>query len=47
MARRELTIVKVPGVEHPADTGTKHLAQKEMQDCLKRAEQAAISPEDG
>ena len=37
MARRVLTIVKVPGVEHPADTETKHLAQREMHDCLKRA----------
>ncbi len=28
-ARRELTIVKVSGVENPADMGTKHLAQRE------------------
>ena len=28
VARRELTIVKVPGVENPADMGTKHLARK-------------------
>ena len=27
VARRELTIVKVPEVENPADMGTKHLAQ--------------------
>ena len=37
VARRELTTVKVPGVEIPADMVTKHLAQKEMYECLKRA----------
>ena len=37
VARRELTIVKVPGVENPADMETKHLAQREMRECLKRA----------
>ena len=37
VARRELTIVKVPGVENPADMGTKHVAQTEMHECLKRA----------
>ena len=37
VARRELTIVKVLGVENPADMGTKHLAQREMHACLKRA----------
>ena len=37
VARRELTIVKVPGVENPADMVTKHLAQREVHDCLKRA----------
>ena len=37
VSRRELTIVKVLGVENPADTGTKHLAQKEVQECLRRA----------
>ena len=37
VARRELTIVKVPRVENPADMGTKHLAQKEMHECLKGA----------
>ena len=36
VARRELTIVKVPGVENPADMGTKHFAQREMHECLKR-----------
>ena len=36
VARRELTIVKVPGVENPADMGTKHLPQREMYECLKR-----------
>ena len=30
VARRELTIVKVPGVENPADMGTKHVVQREM-----------------
>ena len=29
MARRELTIAKVPGCENPADLGTKHLAQRD------------------
>ena len=38
VARRELTIVTVPGVENPADMGTKHLAQQEMLECLRRAE---------
>ena len=28
VARRELTIVKVPGVENPVDMATKHLAQR-------------------
>ena len=37
VARRELTIVKVAGVEKPADMETKHLAQKDMHECLKRA----------
>ena len=37
VARRELTIVMVLGVENPADMGTKHLAQREMHECLKRA----------
>ena len=37
VARRELTIVKVLGVENPADTGAKHLAQRDMHECLKRA----------
>ena len=37
VARRELTIVKVPGVENPADMGTKHLARWEMHVCSKRA----------
>ena len=35
VARRELT-VKVSGVENPADIRTKHLAQREMHECLKR-----------
>ena len=37
VARRELTIAKVPGVESLADMGTKHLAQKEMHECFRRA----------
>ena len=37
VARRELTIVKEPGLENPADMGTKHLAQREMRECLRRA----------
>ena len=37
VARRELTIVTVPGVENPADVKRKHLAQREMHECLKRA----------
>ena len=37
VARRELTIVKVTGIENPADMGTKHLAQKEMHECMRRA----------
>ena len=37
VARRELTAVKVPGVENPADMETKHLVQKEMHECLRRS----------
>ena len=37
VARRELTIVKATGIENPADMGTKHLAQKEMHECMRRA----------
>ena len=37
VARRELNIVKVPVVENPAVMDTKHLAQREMHECLKRA----------
>ena len=37
VARRELTIVKALGVENPADMGTKHSAQREMHEFLKRA----------
>ena len=36
-ARRELTVVKVPGVDNPPDMGTKHLAERRMHECLKRA----------
>ena len=38
VARRELTIVKVTGIENPADMGTKQFAQKEMHECMRRAE---------
>ena len=37
VARRELTIVKVTGIENPADMGTKHLAQNDMHECMRRA----------
>ena len=37
VARREQTIVKVLGVEHPRRHGMKHLSQKEMHECLRRA----------
>ena len=37
VARRELTIVKVPGVENSADMVTENLAQRGMHECLKRA----------
>ena len=37
VARRELTIVKVTGIENPADMGTKHLAQKEIHEFRRRA----------
>ena len=37
VARRESTIVKVPGVKKSADMVTKHLAQKVMHECLRRA----------
>ena len=37
VARRELTIVKVRGVENAADMEMKHLARREMHECLKRA----------
>ena len=30
-------VLWVPGVENPADLVTKHLAQKEMHECLRRA----------
>ena len=34
---RQLHIEKLPGKENPSDMGTKHLAQKEMNECLQRA----------
>ena len=33
VARRELTIARVPGCDNPADSGTKHLALREMHEC--------------
>ena len=37
VARRELTIVKVLGIENPGDMVTKKLAQREIHECSKRA----------
>ena len=37
VARRELTIAKVPGCGNPAYLGTKHLAQREVHECMRRA----------
>ena len=37
VARRELTIAKVPVYENPADLGTMHLAQRKMHECRRRA----------
>ena len=37
MGGRELTTARVPGCENPADLGTKHLAQREMHECMRRA----------
>ena len=37
VVRRELTNVKVTGIENPADVGTKHLAEKERHECMRRA----------
>ena len=31
-------VARVPGRENPADTGTKHLAQREMRACMRRAD---------
>ena len=35
--RRELTIVKMPGIENPADKGTQHLAQRENARMLEES----------
>ena len=35
--RRQLTIAKMPGCENPADLETKHLAEREMHECMSRA----------
>ena len=37
VARRKLTIAKVPGCENPSGVRTKHLAQSEMYECMRRA----------
>ena len=37
VAKRDLLILKVSGLENCADLGTKHLAQKEMHECMRRA----------
>ena len=37
VAKRELHILKVAGAENCADLGTKHLAVKEMLECMRRA----------
>ena len=37
VARRELTIAKVPGCENPSRWGTKHLAEREMHERMRRA----------
>ena len=31
-------VARVPGWENPADPGTKHLAQREMHECMRRAD---------
>ena len=36
VARRELTNAKVLGCQNPADLGTKHLAQREVHECMRR-----------
>ena len=33
-------VARVPRRENPADTGTKHLAQREMHECMRRADPA-------
>ena len=37
VSRREPTIAKVPGCESLADLVSKHLAQREMHECMRRA----------
>ena len=37
VARRELTIAKVLGCENSVDLETKHLTQREMHECMRRA----------
>ena len=37
VAQRELTIARVAGCENLADSGTTHLAKKEMFECMRRA----------
>ena len=45
VARRELTIARVPGSRLPADLGTKQLAQREMHEaCVQGREGVRLEP---
>ena len=37
VARRELTNARMPGCDNPANLETKHLVQREMHECMRRA----------
>ena len=37
LPRRDLTIASVPGCENLAGLGTKHLAEKDIHECMRRA----------
>ena len=37
MTRRELTLATLSGCENPVDLWTKHLAQMEMHECMKKS----------
>ena len=47
VARREVTIAKVPGCEKPADLGTKHLAQREMHECMRGTFKVGVDGRNG